>query len=57
MLFSGAQMTSLVTLRSKSPPQNMYEGCRFWAMFIYFDVPDWELDSNKTKYIVVPPSN
>lgn len=39
------------------PPQNMYEGCRFWAMFIYFDVPDWELDSNKTKYIVVPSSD
>ena len=32
----------------------MYEGIRFWAMFVFFDVPQWEQNSNKTKYVIVP---
>jgi hypothetical protein len=51
----GAQITSCSILVNTIPSQNMYEGVRFWAMFVFFDVPKWEENSNKTKYVVVPP--
>ncbi len=54
-LFSGAQITSCSVLVNNIPSQNLYEGVRFWAIFVFFDVPAWEKNSNKTKYVVVPP--
>jgi hypothetical protein len=30
--------------------QQYYEGTRFWGTFVFFDVPPYEKDSNKTKY-------
>lgn len=56
-LFSGAQITSCSVLVNNIPSQNMYEGVRFWAIFVFFDVPLWERNSNKTKHAVVPPVN
>lgn len=41
MLFSGAQITSSAVLCNTVPSQNFYEGVRFFAMFVYFDVPPW----------------
>lgn len=54
-LFGGAQITSCSILVNNIPSQNLYEGVRFWAIFIFFDVPKWEKNSNKTRYAVVPP--
>lgn len=54
-LFSGAQITSCSVLINNIPSQNLYEGVRFWAIFVFFDVPKWEKNSNKTKFVVVPP--
>lgn len=53
-LFSGAQITSTSVLVNSIPSQNLYEGARFWAMFVFFDVPNWEKNSGKTRYVVVP---
>lgn len=55
MLFAGAQITSCSVLVNNIPSQNLYEGVRFWAIFVFFDVPPWEKNSDKTKYVVVPP--
>lgn len=54
LLFGGAQITSCSMLVNNIHSQNMYEGIRFWAMFVFFDVPQWEQNSNKTKYVIVP---
>ena len=54
-LFGGAQITSASVLVNNIPSQNLYEGVRFWAIFIFFDVPLWEQNSDKTKFFVVPP--
>lgn len=40
-LFSGAQITSCSVLINNIPSQNFYEGVRFWAQFVFFDVPRW----------------
>lgn len=56
-LFSGAQITSCSVLINNIPSQNMYEGVRFWAIFVFFDVPPWEKNSDKTKYVIVPSVN
>ena len=55
MLFAGAQITSCSVLVNNIPSLNLCEGVRFWAIFVFFDVPPWEKNSNKTKYVVVPP--
>lgn len=52
ILFPGAQITSVAILVNKVPPQNCYEGTRIWASTIFFDVPQWEEDSEKNKYLV-----
>ena len=54
MLMGGAQITSTACLVNSIPSQNFYEGVRFWAAFVFFDVPPWEEDSKKSKYVVVP---
>ena len=54
-LFGGAQITSCSVLVNNIPSQNLYEGVRFWALFVFFDVPKWEQNSDKTKFVVVPP--
>lgn len=41
LLFAGAQLTSSTLLINTVPPQNMYEGTRFWATSIFYDVPPW----------------
>lgn len=42
LLMSGAQATSTAILVNTIPSQNFYEGARFWAAFVFFDVPPWE---------------
>ncbi len=42
MLMGGAQATSTAILVNTIPSQNFYEGVRFWASFVFFDVPPWE---------------
>lgn len=54
LLLSGAQITSCSVLVNNIPSQNLYEGTRFWATFVFFDVPAWEKNSYRTKYAVVP---
>ena len=54
-LLGGAQITSCSVLVNNVPAQNMYSGVRFWASFVFFDVPDWEQNSNSTKYFLVEP--
>jgi len=41
MIFSGAQITSCAALINTVQPQNMYEGVRFWGIYIFYDLPDW----------------
>jgi hypothetical protein len=41
LLFSGAQITSTTVMINSVPPQNMYEGVRFWAVSVFYDVPAW----------------
>jgi hypothetical protein len=41
LLMGGAQITSCSILVNTIPAQNMYEGVRFWAMFMFFEVPKW----------------
>jgi len=45
MLFSGAQITSCSIFVNSVPAQNMYEGVRFWGIFVFYDVPQWEHSS------------
>ena len=54
LFFGGAQITSTSVLVNNIPSSNLYEGVRFWAIFIFFDVPPWEQNSLKTKYFIVP---
>lgn len=39
LLLGGAQATSLSCLVNSIPSQNLYEGARLWAAFVFFDVP------------------
>jgi hypothetical protein len=54
LLFSGAQITSCSMLSNQIQSQNLYEGVRFWAVFVFFDAPQYEQISNQTKRFVVP---
>ena len=54
LLFSGAQVTSLSVLSNHIMSQNLYEGVRFFAIFVHYDVPAYEKISNQTKRFVVP---
>ena len=54
LLFSGAQVTSLSVLSNHITSQNLYEGVRFFAIFVHYDVPAYEKISNQTKRFVVP---
>ena len=55
LFFGGAQITSASVLVHNIPSPNLYEGVRFWAQFVFFDVPNWEQNSNRTKFFIVPP--
>ena len=48
----GSQIASSVLLHDGQPAQNSYEGIRFWASFVFFEVPDWEEDGKEVKYIM-----
>jgi hypothetical protein len=51
MIFSGAHITSCSIMVNNVPPQNMYEGVRFWALSVFYDVPEWEQTSSiKNKF-------
>lgn len=54
LLFSGAQITSCTILSNQIQSQNLYEGVRFWAIFVFFDVPPYEQISNQTKRFISP---
>jgi len=55
MLFSGAQITSCSVLSNQITSQNLYEGVRIWAIFVFFDVPPYEKISNQTKRLINNP--
>ena len=46
LLFNGAQITSATVLINTVPAQNAYEGARFWATSVFYDVPEWESTSD-----------
>lgn len=41
LILPGAQLCSTVILHNSVQAQNFYEAARFWASFIYFEVPKW----------------
>jgi hypothetical protein len=51
IFFPGAQLSSTVLLHNPKINQNLYEGARFWGTFVYFSVPPYEENLNRTKYI------
>lgn len=50
----GAQITSCAMVSNQIQPQNLYEGTRFWASFVFFDAPNYEEISKKQKKFVHP---
>jgi hypothetical protein len=52
LVFPGAQLTSTSILINSVPPQNSYEGARFWGHFVFFEVPGWEKNKNQSKAVV-----
>lgn len=54
LLISGAQVTSLSMLSNQIQSQNLYEGVRVFAVFVFFDAPPYEKISDKTKRFVSP---
>lgn len=52
LLFTGAQVTSLSMLSNQIQSQNLYEGVKFWSVFVFFDSPPYEQISSNTKYFV-----
>ncbi len=54
LLFSGAQITSCSMLSNQIQSQNLYEGVRFWGVFVFFDAPPYEQISSKTKNFFSP---
>jgi hypothetical protein len=55
-LMPGVQFTSLALVHKPKVVQNLYEGTRFWGSFVFFDVPPYEFDTNKTKYTLLSPN-
>ena len=41
LLFSGAQVTSMSMLSNQIQSQNLYEGVRVFAVFVFFDAPPY----------------
>ena len=54
LLFSGAAITSCSMLSNQIQSQNLYEGVRVFATFVFFDAPPYEKISDKTKRFVSP---
>lgn len=54
LLANGIQITSCMLLVNTVLPKNMFEGIRFFASWIFYDVPPYQMESTKQKYFVVP---
>jgi hypothetical protein len=54
MLFSGAQITTCSIFINTIPSQNMYEAARFWGIFVFYDVPEWEQTSKIPNHAFSP---
>lgn len=54
LLFSGSAITSCSMLSNQIQSQNLYEGVRVFATFVFFDAPPYEQISDKTKRFVAP---
>ena len=54
MLFSGAQLTTCGVFIKSIPAPNMYEGMRFWGIFVLYDVPPWQQNSKIPNKILSP---
>lgn len=54
MFFSGAQITTCSIFINSIPPQNMYEGVRFWGIYVFYDVPQWEQSSKIPNHVFSP---
>ena len=55
LVLNSLQITSCLMLVNTILPQNLYEGIRFFASLIFFDVPPWEEESLNSKYLVSVP--
>ena len=42
LVLNSLQITSCLVLLNTIMPENLYEGIRFFASFIFFDVPPWQ---------------
>jgi hypothetical protein len=55
LFLNSLQITSCLILINTILPENLYEGIRFFASLIFYDVPVWEQESNNTKYVFDVP--
>ena len=55
MFMPGAQLSTTVLLHNPRISENLYEGSRFWGSFVFFNVPPYEQNSDKTKYSFSTP--
>lgn len=55
LILNSMQMTSCLLLLNTVLPQNIYEGIRFFASLIFFDVPEWQAKSSYSKYFLATP--
>ena len=51
MLFPGVQITSATLLVHNIFPKNPYYGIRMMAVFVLYEVPNWERDGTKEMFV------
>ena len=52
MIAPGIQITSCMMLVNGILPRHLYEGIRIFAVFILYQVPSWEKDTENSRYIL-----
>lgn len=57
LIANSLQITSCMLLVNTVPPKNFYNGVRLLASTVFFDVPPYQMESTKQKYLVVPTIN
>jgi hypothetical protein len=57
MLLPGMQITASIIVINSVYSRQMYETSRMFSCFIYFEVPKWEKEPEKTKYLLVPSAD
>lgn len=56
LILNSIQITSCLLLLNVILPQNLYEGIRFFASLVFYDVPNWQAESVGTKYFFAAPN-